>query len=136
MITAETMLCPRKASTTVMTISLFSVICASSTCLVSSLSADYLSSLSRQTSDTTHPSQSGTNAVTGSPNDHLRNDDIPDDHYSKNHPMAGWRGYANSQWGGYLDSLPSNRLEEGKKSDYGNDIRWGAEVYLNSVEER
>ena len=60
-------------------------------------------------------------------------DDIPDEHYSKNYPNAGWRGYANPQWGGYLDALPSNRLEEGKKSDYGNDIRWGAEVYLSSV---
>jgi len=62
------------------------------------------------------------------------NNDIPDEHYSKNYPNAGWRGYANPQWGGYLDALPSNRLEEGKKSDYGNDIRWGAEVYLSSVE--
>lgn len=62
------------------------------------------------------------------------NGDIPDEHYSKDYPNAGWRGYANPQWGGYLDALPSNRLEEGKKSDYGNDIRWGAEVYLNSVE--
>lgn len=62
------------------------------------------------------------------------NGDIPDEHYSKDYPNAGWRGYANPQWGGYLDALPSNRLEEGKKSDYGNDIRWGAEVYLSSVE--
>lgn len=61
------------------------------------------------------------------------NGDIPDEHYSKDYPNAGWRGYANPQWGGYLDALPSNRLEEGKKSDYGNDIRWGAEVYLSSV---
>lgn len=62
------------------------------------------------------------------------NGDIPDEHYSKDYPNAGWRGYANPQWGGYLDALPINRLEEGKKSDYGNDIRWGAEVYLSSVE--
>ena len=61
-------------------------------------------------------------------------DDIPDEHYSKDYPNAGWRGYANPQWGGYLDALPSNRLEEGKKSDYGDDIRWGAEVYLSSVD--
>ena len=61
------------------------------------------------------------------------NGDIPDEHYSKDFPNAGWRGHANPQWGGYLDALPSNRLEEGKKSDYGNDIRWGAEVYLSSV---
>ena len=60
--------------------------------------------------------------------------DIPDDHYSKNYPNAGWRGYANPQWGGYLDALPSNCLQEGKKSDYGDDVRWGAEVYLNSIE--
>ena len=58
---------------------------------------------------------------------------IPDDHYSKNYPNAGWRGYANPQWGGYLDALPSNCLQEGKKSDYGDDVRWGAEVYLNSI---
>ena len=60
-------------------------------------------------------------------------EDIPDDHYSKKYPNAGWRGYANPQWGGYLDALPSNCLQEGKKSDYGDDVRWGAEVYLNSI---
>ena len=62
-------------------------------------------------------------------------EDIPDDHYSKDHPNAGWRGYANPHWGGYLDALPSNCLQEGKKSDYSDDVRWGAEVYLNSIED-
>lgn len=62
--------------------------------------------------------------------------DIPDEHYSKDHPMAGWSGYAHSQWGGYLDNLNCNRLEEGKKSDYGDDVRWGSEVYLASVESK
>ena len=50
------------------------------------------------------------------------------------------RIYANSQWGGYLDNLkssdPNSQLEEGKKSDYGDDVRWGTEVYLSSMEKR
>uniref|UniRef100_A0A7S0FPF9 Cellulase n=1 Tax=Minutocellus polymorphus TaxID=265543 RepID=A0A7S0FPF9_9STRA len=90
--------------------------------------SDYLSSLSSapEASDGQHQQS----AIV----DHDVDDCIPDEHYSKDYPNAGWRGYANPQWGGYLDALPSNRLEEGKKSDYGDDIRWGAEVYLSSVE--
>ena len=90
--------------------------------------SDYLSSLSS-------PPESLIEAQQQSPEaGHSQGDAIiPDDHYSKEHPNAGWRGYANPQWGGYLDSLPSNCLQEGKKSDYGDDVRWGAEVYLNSV---
>ena len=95
--------------------------------------SDYLSSLSsaseqKQTVDEAHW-QSTLPAL-----DQQDEEDIPDDHYSKKYPNAGWRGYANPQWGGYLDALPSNCLQEGKKSDYGDDIRWGAEVYLNSIE--
>lgn len=95
--------------------------------------SDYLSSLSsaseRKTMDEAHW-ESPVPAL-----DQQDEEDIPDDHYSKDYPNAGWRGYANSQWGGYLDALPSNCLQEGKKSDYGDDVRWGAEVYLNSIEE-
>ena len=95
--------------------------------------SDYLSSLSsaserKQTVDEAHW-QSTLPAL-----DQQDEEDIPDDHYSKKYPNAGWRGYANPQWGGYLDALPSNCLQEGKKSDYGDDIRWGTEVYLNSIE--
>ena len=95
--------------------------------------SDYLSSLSsaserKQTVDEAHK-QSPVPAL-----DQQDEEDIPDDHYSKNYPNAGWRGYANPQWGGYFDALPSNCLQEGKKSEYGDDIRWGAEVYLNSIE--
>ena len=100
-------------------------------------SPDYLSSLSKKTN---------TNDIIQQPNtsfdEHYMNNqkdtDIPDEHYSKDYPNAGWRGYANSQWGGYLDNLTSSntnsQLEEGKKSDYGDDVRWGTEVYLNSIE--
>ena len=96
--------------------------------------SDYLSSLSsaseRETMDEgRHYWQSTVPAL-----DQQDEEDIPVDHYSKKYPNAGWRGYANAQWGGYLDALPSNCLQEGKKSDYGDDIRWGAEVYLNSIE--
>lgn len=57
----------------------------------------------------------------------------PDDHYAKNHPGAGWAGYKHPQFGGYLDNLNENTFEEGKKADYGDDIRWGAQVYLDRL---
>jgi len=58
----------------------------------------------------------------------------PDEHYAKDQPMAGWAGYKHERWGGYLDNLQqSPTFEEGKKSDYGHDVRWGAEVYLSSI---
>ena len=101
--------------------------------------SDYLSSLSSapkpKTMDEAHW-QSPVPALGQQDEEDVHVPDIPDDHYSKNHPNAGWRGYANPQWGGYLDALPSNRLQEGKKSDYGDDVRWGAEVYLNSIDGR
>lgn len=34
--------------------------------------------------------------------------EIPEDHYSKNHPMAGWAGWKHPQWGGYLDNIHKN----------------------------
>jgi len=62
---------------------------------------------------------------------------IPDEHYSKDHPMAGWAGYKDPKWGGYLDNLASSMTESsfeaGKSSDYGDDVRWGAEVYLSNM---
>ena len=58
----------------------------------------------------------------------------PDDHYAKDHPGAGWAGYKHPQFGGYLDNLNENTFEEGKKADYGDDIRWGAQVYLDRLE--
>lgn len=58
----------------------------------------------------------------------------PDDHYAKNHPGAGWAGYKNNFFGGYLDNLSQNNFDEGKKADYGDDIRWGAQVYLDTLE--
>ena len=33
----------------------------------------------------------------------------------------------------YLASLKENAWEEGKAADYGNDIRWGAQVYLDAI---
>ena len=102
--------------------------------------------------------------------------EIPDDHYAKDHPGAGWAGYQHPMYGGYLDNLaiassssssttqensssssssnnnndgtavaaatpdaPSTSttsacvLEAGKKADYGDDIRWGAQVYLDNL---
>jgi hypothetical protein len=98
----------------------------------------------------------------------------PDEHYAKHHPGAGWAGYKDSKFGGYLDNLSSentnintyeegtkagrnldgnnvsqkerkmlggyldnlseNTFEEGKVADYGTDIRWGAQVYLDRLD--
>lgn len=30
---------------------------------------------------------------------------IPEEHYAYDYPMAGWAGYKNERWGGYLDHL-------------------------------
>lgn len=80
----------------------------------------------------------------------------PEDHYAKHHPGAGWAGYKHPMYGGYLDHLSSsssssssgeskatsasyleslreNTWEQGKAADDGNDIRWGAQVYLNGL---
>ncbi len=81
----------------------------------------------------------------------------PDDHYAKINPGAGWAGYKHPMFGGYLDALSSsdqgeveiktgllggkdyldtlkeNTWEDGKKADYGDDIRWGAQVYLDAI---
>lgn len=66
--------------------------------------------------------------------------ETPDDHYAKDHPGAGWAGYKDPMYGGYLDHLSSNGdstnncvIEAGKKPDYGDDIRWGAQVYLDNL---
>mmetsp|Transcript_9322 Transcript_9322/g.13263 ORF Transcript_9322/g.13263 Transcript_9322/m.13263 type:complete len:137 (-) Transcript_9322:43-453(-) len=42
------------------------------------------------------------------------NNNIPNEHYSKLYPMAGWAGYAHSRWGTYLDNLSSSNDEEEK----------------------
>ncbi len=67
-------------------------------------------------------------------------EETPDDHYSKDHPGAGWAGYKDPMYGGYLDHLSSNNdstnncvIEAGKKPDYGDDVRWGAQVYLDNL---
>jgi len=57
----------------------------------------------------------------------------PEDHYAKNHPGAGWAGYKHPQSGGYLDNLKENNWKDGKEADYGSDIRWGAQVYLDAL---
>jgi len=111
-------------------------------------SPDYLSSLSKNNNNSIQqPTTRQTNDISNTDiqheqhNDNMNTneqDEIPDEHYSKDYPNAGWRGYANSQRGGYLDNLTSSssnsQLEEGKKSDYGDDVRWGTEVYLSSIE--
>ena len=33
----------------------------------------------------------------------------------------------------YLESLPENAWEHGKPADYGDDVRWGAQVYLDGL---
>ena len=57
----------------------------------------------------------------------------PEGHYAKNHPGAGWAGYKDPQFGGYLDNLKENNWKEDKKADYGTDMRWGAQVYLDAL---
>ena len=119
------------------------------TCFMSgstAFSPDYLSSLSKNNNNIQQSTTRQTNDISNTNKQHEQNNynlntneqDIPNEHYSKDYPNAGWRGYANSQWGGYLDNLTSSntnsQLEEGKKSDYGDDVRWGTEVYLNSIE--
>lgn len=65
-------------------------------------------------------------------------EETPDDHYAKDHPGAGWAGYKDPMYGGYLDHLSNSDakdcvFEVGKKADYGDDIRWGAQVYLDNL---
>lgn len=60
-------------------------------------------------------------------------ENTPNEHYAKNNPGAGWAGYKHRQYGGYLDNLAQNNFEDGKKADYGDDIRWGAQVYLERL---
>ena len=82
----------------------------------------------------------------------------PDDHYAKDHPGAGWAGYKHPMYGGYLEHLSDQNdqngdvtaatwdvpddsdssfttcvLKAGKKAEYGDDIRWGAQVYLDTL---
>lgn len=68
-------------------------------------------------------------------------EEAPDEWYGKSNPMASWGGWKDARWGGYLDNLQqqpedggsSSAFEKGKQSDYGDDVRWGTEVYLNSI---
>ena len=75
----------------------------------------------------------------------------PKGHYSISNPGAGWGGYKDPKFGGYLDNLGSSSdnglastntaddsyssgsFEAGKKADYGDDVRWGSQVYLDSM---
>jgi len=71
--------------------------------------------------------------------------ETPIEHYAKENPGAGWAGYKHPMFGGYLDNLKNTEdettttttntciLEEGKEADYGDDIRWGAQVYLDNL---
>lgn len=66
-------------------------------------------------------------------------DAAPHEWYGKSNPMASWEGYKHPRFGGYLDSLQGDdvshgTLAAGKPSDYGDDVRWGADVYLKSLE--
>jgi len=75
----------------------------------------------------------------------LEENEAPDEFYGKHNPMASWSGWKHPQWGGYLDHLsctPTMQSEEqgqeavfgqGKASDYGDDVRWGAQVYLDGI---
>ena len=78
-------------------------------------SPDYLSSLSKKTNTINDiPIQQPTPQTNDISNTNIQQeqqnndmnaneqDDIPNEHYSSNYPNAGWRGYANSQWGGYM----------------------------------
>ena len=50
---------------------------------------------------------------------------INDGHCGDNHQ--------NSPPSSYLDSLHGNLWEEGKPAEYGDDVRWGAQVYLDAL---
>mmetsp|Transcript_30269 Transcript_30269/g.61720 ORF Transcript_30269/g.61720 Transcript_30269/m.61720 type:complete len:186 (-) Transcript_30269:470-1027(-) len=58
---------------------------------------------------------------------------IPEEHYSKDHPMAGWAGYADRRWGNYLENLKQDSFEDEGVSDDGRDLRLGAGAYLSSI---
>ena len=83
--------------------------------------------------------------------------ETPDDHYAKDQPGAGWAGFKHPMYGGYLEHLSDRNdhgangasegadgdddsalssciLKTGKKADYGDDIRWGAQVYLDNLQ--
>ena len=69
--------------------------------------------------------------------------------------MASWQGWKHPQWGAYLDHLSSSYQDVGdktessessseetqslaifpvgKEADYGDDVRWGAQVYLDAL---
>lgn len=115
----------------------------------SSDSKDYLNSLLSPSSQD-HPVHDNTSTSVDLEN--VMNS-TPDDHYAKEYPGAGWAGYKHPLFGGYLDalattndemeeelphssyldSLPQNQWKEGKQADYGDDVRWGAQVYLDAI---
>ena len=41
-------------------------------------------------------------------NSYCDDEQIPDEWYAKQNPMAGWAGYKHPKWGGYLDNLSKN----------------------------
>ena len=49
--------------------------------------------------------------------------ETPSSHYAKRNPGAGWAGYQHKKFGGYLNNLRENHLEEGKT----------AQVYLDRI---
>lgn len=75
-----------------------------------------------------------------------KKDDNNDEWYGKSNPMASWQGYKDPKYGGYLDTLQAatgdvddvsrSTLPPGKPSDYGVDVRWGVDVYLNSIQNK
>ncbi|VEU42934.1 unnamed protein product [Pseudo-nitzschia multistriata] len=119
--------------------------------------SNYLDSLTPKSTEIPPPTMQGT-----APEEDTTTE-IPDEHYSKAHFGAGWTGYKHPLYGGYLDHLNDNTknsgdqkaaidakpippaassdaagtnsaiLQAGKKADYGDDIRWGAQVYLDNL---
>jgi hypothetical protein len=94
---------------------------------------NYLDSLS--TNENVIPDDSSTLRPFQSPISDLKQTatQTPDEHYAKENPGAGWAGYQHPMFGGYLNNLKQNNWEDGKEADYGDDVRWGTQVYLDNM---
>jgi hypothetical protein len=119
-------------------------------------SSNYLESLTKSNDKVSKPSANYLDSLTTNRNGAIQNSDgvsdapieksirpifdlqdvsaeTPSDHYAKKNPGAGCAGYHHPMFGGYLDNLKGNIWEEGKEADYGDDVRWGAQVYLDNM---
>ena len=75
---------------------------------IPSASDGYLGSLSRPAEGMLRAGSPSQNYRVESSEDPPPNEGIPEEHYAYHYPMAGWAGYKDKRWGGYLDHLQGN----------------------------